>query len=614
MRYSEFSKIALKENVKNKVKQMFQGFDISSKSKERLDDEFNWARKTFVNDRNETNSERVIWYMRYVKLWLLAEATDTSKQVEQTYQKTLGTMASKAGDNKQDIEAGMAYAMRPQFHTQMEHFMSLEIHSIKNMSFSWEAPQKLVRHMEAAEKEWQDKQSRLIEPSDEDEILIDFKDGYVWWSLNRQSCDIEAKAMGHCGNAAGHYGDNLLSLRQKEVIDDIEYWVPYATFILDKNNLLGEMKGRFNEKPGDDLHPYIVALLRNDIVEGIKGGGYLPQNNFNLNDLDYEEKEELVEEKPELAGLWETYRKEGLSDKFKSRLEDVLQSQNLMPNILEYPKENSKEDKREAVKIHEWDDFGIFLEDIGDSFLLKIYTIYEDGFDDDDVGVTEEFYMDVLDSIPTKYQEIISDEIGIDITTSNRNLLRDAVYIMEHGPKEFERFIDYIDKSTGGTITTPRLKEIVKDRLNLYIEAGFSFNSMYVYTDLDDSNLDKQGTGHIDKPINGYISLDDLIGTADASIESDEDDDYSYGLYEIQQSGYFSINYDNQEETRGEHNAGLVDREGKDKEMDSLINNVEKEHHIKSVIGNFLEIFDKNETRISESNELVRLKKLSGIK
>ena len=69
MRYSEFSgKTQLNENVKNQVKQMFQGFDISPESKEMLDNKFDWARKIFVTDRGETNSERVIWFMRFIKL------------------------------------------------------------------------------------------------------------------------------------------------------------------------------------------------------------------------------------------------------------------------------------------------------------------------------------------------------------------------------------------------------------------------------------------------------------------------------------------------------------------------------------------------------------------
>jgi hypothetical protein len=116
--------------------------------------------------------------------------------------------------------------------------------------------------------------------------------GWKWLSLDRESCDEEAEAGGHCGNANWAEGDNILSLR------DPENRV-HLTFIIN-NGILGEMKGHGNTKPSKKLHPPILELLRSQYVGSIKGGGYLPENNFMLSDLDRKTRKKLIKKKPYL--------------------------------------------------------------------------------------------------------------------------------------------------------------------------------------------------------------------------------------------------------------------------------------------------------------------------
>ena len=118
--------------------------------------------------------------------------------------------------------------------------------------------------------------------------------------------------MGHCGNVPSQRsGDQILSLRRQVRRGDLTRWHPVAPFILDADGQLGEMKGRGNDKPAARYHPYILALLRHDMIRGIKGGGYMPENNFSMSDFDPQTREQLIAKKPELKGLLGYYEEEG---------------------------------------------------------------------------------------------------------------------------------------------------------------------------------------------------------------------------------------------------------------------------------------------------------------
>lgn len=118
--------------------------------------------------------------------------------------------------------------------------------------------------------------------------------GWSWVDLEKNYCEIEGKSMEHCGNVARGESNTILSLRDENNI-------PHLTFILNVDNgRLGEMKGRKNNKPSKQYHPAIVELLKHPMVKQVFGGGYRPENNFQLDDLDDEIKEELLEFKPDL--------------------------------------------------------------------------------------------------------------------------------------------------------------------------------------------------------------------------------------------------------------------------------------------------------------------------
>lgn len=133
-------------------------------------------------------------------------------------------------------------------------------------------------------------------PGPEGQVVLDLNSvgmpGWKWVSLGRGYCSEEGKAAGHCGNAGATKGDNILSLR-----DQMNF--VHLTFIVN-DGILGEMKGRGNDKPAVKYHKAVVALLKSPLIKSIRGGGYLPEHNFQLTDLPKETLEELIKQKPDL--------------------------------------------------------------------------------------------------------------------------------------------------------------------------------------------------------------------------------------------------------------------------------------------------------------------------
>jgi hypothetical protein len=219
--------------------------------REQITQDVNWARKTL------RKNDRIIWFLRWSKLWyqLSGEASGTSDPAQlaalQQYNRRFQT-TYLAGDlsSPQMMKA------------QLSHFLGLPIPEIQNYVFRTQSPRQLFDLFAKFEAEWRrciEEEQSLITPEDEDEILIEFRDGFAWWLLPRGGCPVEAEAIGHCGNVPSERpGDRILSLRRKILRGDVERWYPVATFILDADGRLGEMKGRGNDKPSPKYHPYII--------------------------------------------------------------------------------------------------------------------------------------------------------------------------------------------------------------------------------------------------------------------------------------------------------------------------------------------------------------------
>ena len=182
------------------------------------------------------------------------------------------------------------------------HFLTLNYYKISTYRFTDQTLWSALRDLKVYEDEYKEYVRGYVEQKAGDEIIMTFPDGMVWMMLSRGYCDAEAKAMGHCGNAGAASGDRIISLRKPKSEHGHTIYEPCLTFILNGDGHLGEMKGRGNDKPAARYHDYIVALLRSDVIKGIRGGGYKPENNFDLNDLPVELQHDLADNKPALEG------------------------------------------------------------------------------------------------------------------------------------------------------------------------------------------------------------------------------------------------------------------------------------------------------------------------
>lgn len=263
-------------------------------------------------------NDRIVWAIRYYKLAYLAYVSDRIgnqpgwSPFVTLYQKNLAASGVKAS-----LNALITMYRSMTVFTDIEHYLSLGIAQINNYVFTTaDTPSELLYKFGQIERKWTENRNSHIpyDPSD-GEIIMKFPDGFMWVDLKREGCEIEGNAMGHCGNShARGTGATVLSLR-KIVKEGGKTMVrPSLTFILHKDGYLGEMKGRANNKPDPKYHSHIVALLRLPMIKGISGGGYLPQNNFELKDLDDETRMKLVAEKPTLGSPSDLYKLFGVNE------------------------------------------------------------------------------------------------------------------------------------------------------------------------------------------------------------------------------------------------------------------------------------------------------------
>jgi len=200
----------------------------------------------------------------------------------------------------------------------LEHYLSLPISEIQGYNYSNRDWNDVIDDFERFEGEWKKSRVQWIDITDElreESItpIITYKNGYAWFNLSRPYCESEGDAMGHCGNTASYSSDDtILSYRAIKKISGRTLARPSLTFILNGDGYLGEMKGRANEKPKEKYHDAIVDLLLQKVntssrdenqkeffIKGIRGGGYLPESNFSINDLNETLKNKLYSQRPE---------------------------------------------------------------------------------------------------------------------------------------------------------------------------------------------------------------------------------------------------------------------------------------------------------------------------
>jgi hypothetical protein len=351
-----------------------------------------WAQEVLKTD------DRVTWYLNLFKICRFSLVKDGGPAFDEAYAKQLGEYLRKTAGSKGawhyrgQIEFVAEY-VEHDVRQHLQHYLSLPAPAIQNYRFLWKSLNEVQDDLSALEESWKEKRKRFIPHQDENTVLS-FPDGYQWELLDRASCEAEGDAMGHCGNTGDpREGDRILSLRRIVTQGDEKFWEPSLTFILNKHGMLGEMKGRGNEKPAGRYHKYIVPLLKLPLIKGIDGGGYLPENNFTLNDLGPEAKEQILAAKPDLGTLADIYRRAGVTDVLKARIMRRLDG--LSAPYVRFTNDGSKLNLRE---FENWQDVA---QEKGDRSTKRFAELDGESFADDfDMGPSDSDAEHVFDKLP----------------------------------------------------------------------------------------------------------------------------------------------------------------------------------------------------------------------
>lgn len=497
MRFLEFihrvDEDVLFEAARDRYLQMFQNIPQFVKNGKYLEfsniDEKNaervaWAMKTFPKSNGRT------WWLRWYKLFVLKqianidadpedrEASDAAKAL---YTKEVRRMGTKSGLGD-SITKDLDTIVNPQQMGMLEHFMSLPVNEIQNFPFEWQVPYDVVNAFGRAEGEWQKSLKGNVPTREEHRPVVKFPDGSVWMDLGVAGCKEEGAAMGHCGNdPTQRSGQTVLSYRTPSTDKEGNpMWKPHLTFILDTNTgLIGEMKGRNNQKPDKKYHNIIMELLRQDFIKGIAGGGYKPENNFRLSDLDEDQFDEMIAMKPALADPYDQFIFDDreVTPELVSKLDTVL-SDDLGLGFVGYDEPNNMFILEDGLGNAE-DVFGGYSQEAGELYI-----------DDDDMSTFMEKYFtntmgaDEVASLARYFNAKYPDEDQI-TSLNNPGVVYEALV-------------------TEDDVVIDELRETIEDYLKEIVEG----NMEYQIESADEYNYDGRESGMtFDKDENGSYRL-----------------------------------------------------------------------------------------------------------
>lgn len=269
--------------------------------------------------KNLKRNDRIVWWLKWYRILKLTDGIQQTQDNPENpalikMQKMLDKATKMPGStNPRDVRAFYAN-FGQDARTNLNHYISMmdQVPAMDNIV--WDAsltPHLLMRELDKKESEWQQAAKQEIDVDQYDDPnyagrspwkkVIDYGE-QAWVLIDKDYCELEGDAMGHCGNQQGgrDRGGRILSFRT--IINDTRQ-KPHLTFIISADGKLGEMKGRANEKPAEKYHKVIVDLLLSDMVTGITGGGHDPSNNFSVNELSDEMQETLISKKPVFASM-----------------------------------------------------------------------------------------------------------------------------------------------------------------------------------------------------------------------------------------------------------------------------------------------------------------------
>lgn len=210
-------------------------------------------------------SDRIVWYIKVLRAYL----SNNINSVNGDY-------------NFKDMES---------FNNDLfGYYKHYNLANIENTQFNNQSISELFGIFENYITEYKKSPKAPVPVQHGDYELIKCNDGNSWWFINRSFCEEEGRSGQHCGNVNGKKDttQRIISLRtpKHNVI---------LTFILLKNEYLGEMKAKANQKPDVKYHPNIMQLLLNPMIKGIRASGHERDMNFSIFDLSEQNINALIQ-------------------------------------------------------------------------------------------------------------------------------------------------------------------------------------------------------------------------------------------------------------------------------------------------------------------------------
>lgn len=472
--------------------------------------------------------ERTLWYLRLYRVGLAGNMASQDTNCAEIADKIAADYARHAGISEMEAKAqGWHVYNEDSLLDDLESLLRLPIPAVRSFRFGARGPDEIIDDLTAIEKRWRAEAKDAFEDHDAVEVLR-FDNGLAWYDLKRETCALEAEAMGHHGNGGREgSGDTILSLR--ETFDDGRtcQHKPLLSFILDRDGMLGEMKGPFGEKPEQRYHAEIIALLRLPIVRGIKGGGSKPEGNFALSDLDPDTALDLRAEKPELAGLVGVYKTRGLRDPLTlDLLRAALRAQGIEPPMLYLEKD------RDVFVIERWRDATAFYRAIGDGLCAALAQSLASGAIGDEITrpLTTDEIGQIIERMDVRAYASLMRLLGLRAIPHGQPAFRRVIALAVQRLTQTDLIGALNDAVRGSLEWGGGVRDALSGQLADYVAAGFPFTSPFQSVKL---------ASDPSQPVSMTIRGADLVGIATA--EADGDEDYLIALHEIRQDGWFAL-------------------------------------------------------------------------
>ena len=166
------------------------------------------------------NQDKMLWALKWLRLYLVTDS-GANYIAGEYYKDTFETSARMTLIDKfsKDLNVSSDEGIRLSkiFANRLDdfkHYFDLPIPEIQNYQFGKKEPYAVILDFDKYEEKFKEASKQEVMLKGNEEIILDFKDGYVWMDLHRSGCPQEAASMGHCGNGAGRHGETILSLRK----------------------------------------------------------------------------------------------------------------------------------------------------------------------------------------------------------------------------------------------------------------------------------------------------------------------------------------------------------------------------------------------------------------